>query len=43
MKDFKRSGKYMIAAARHSFVNTKHTASLALCKISNEKFVKVTT
>jgi len=43
MKDFKRSGKYMISAARHSFVNTKHTASLALSKVANERYVRVST
>lgn len=43
MKDYKRSGKYMIAAARHSFANTRHITSLTLNKIANDRFVKVFT
>jgi len=43
LKDYKRSGKYMISAARHSFQDTRHTASLGLSKIANEDFVKVYT
>lgn len=37
LKDKKRSGKYVIYAARHLFVMNKHTVDLQAVKLGNEK------
>lgn len=37
LKDKKRSGKYVIYAARHLFVMNKHTVDLSAVKLGNEK------
>lgn len=37
LKDKKRSGKYVIYAARHLFVTNKHTVDLQAVKLGNEK------